>query len=752
MKAVAAKAAGQVTEAEKLLMDAEASMREELNTFTESGDKRGQAAVLLAIAEALHGLGGSPRRAEALDNLLDAQDLAQEVGDSKLEALIMYEKAAVLHSKHNFKAALQAAKDAAVLFKAADDVKNEGLAWYSAGAAEINCGRLEEGLRGKTKALKLWKDIGDKKLQAAASSSFAEWYLMEKDDFSASLAAAKEALDLYKGLGDQGGESAARCWIVESHIRNKEPEKAMEAANEGVEAAKEREDQRAVFWSLECLARAQIASGDADAALESAQEAASIASELPDKRFNLRGMELVATVYQSMDNLEMAKEKAVDIEEAAKELKGFEDEAFRSLQFLAQVLVQKGSAKDARGAMEEARAVAQRADDTYLEAMALLAISGLDAAAGDAGKAIKAATLAKEMFHEEGYMRGEGRAMRALAEYYIQQGDYSSSVRTANEGAVLMEEYGDNRYAAIMKYTLASINIVSDQPAEAAKAAMDALKLARMEEDKRATVQMLFMSLDANNMILQDAATDEKQTKTFKQGCEKMMRFAKEAVGIAVKIKDTGLEAAANYWVSHLHLMQGQVREGQQSASKTVSLARENKDTGLEVRTMVLTAHAHMALGEQAQAVKVLNEAIAVAQEASDGEGQGMASAVLETIVGSQQQAMPAWNPAMAQQFEAAAASAAPVAEYVGPEPMMVRQYIMGLVQNMTGSSDEVDGDTPLMESGIDSLASVELRTQLQQEFRLNLPSTVMFNYPTISTMTRLLVDECTSKKITWGR
>merc|ERR1719195_548038 len=96
-------------------------------------------------------------------------------------------------------------------------------------------------------------------------------------------------------------------------------------------------------------------------------------------------------------------------------------------------------------------------------------------------------------------------------------------------------------------------------------------------------------------------------------------------------------------------------------------------------------------------------------------------------------------------------ASEAQMEVFKPPEPMAVRQYIMGLLQNMTGSSDEIDGDTPLMESGIDSLASVELRTQLQQEFRLNLPSTVMFNYPTISTMTRLLVDECTSKKISWG-
>merc|ERR1719387_840122 len=99
-----------------------------------------------------------------------------------------------------------------------------------------------------------------------------------------------------------------------------------------------------------------------------------------------------------------------------------------------------------------------------------------------------------------------------------------------------------------------------------------------------------------------------------------------------------------------------------------------------------------------------------------------------------------------------AASGGGEVEVYKPPDAMQVRQYIMNLVQNMTGSSDEIDGDTPLMESGIDSLASVELRTQLQSEFRLNLPSTVMFNYPTISTMTRLLVDECTTKKISWGQ
>merc|ERR1719401_1269559 len=90
--------------------------------------------------------------------------------------------------------------------------------------------------------------------------------------------------------------------------------------------------------------------------------------------------------------------------------------------------------------------------------------------------------------------------------------------------------------------------------------------------------------------------------------------------------------------------------------------------------------------------------------------------------------------------------------EFKPPDAQLVKQYMFGLVGSMTGAGeDELDGDTPLMESGIDSLASVELRTKLQAEFRLNLPSTVMFNFPTISSISQLLVDECTSKKISWG-
>merc|ERR1719229_1886956 len=102
--------------------------------------------------------------------------------------------------------------------------------------------------------------------------------------------------------------------------------------------------------------------------------------------------------------------------------------------------------------------------------------------------------------------------------------------------------------------------------------------------------------------------------------------------------------------------------------------------------------------------------------------------------------------PMQQQQMPAQAAPESPVAApvvaaYQPPDAETVRQHVHGLVRNMTGS-DDIDGETPLMESGLDSIASVDLRTTLQQEFTLELPSTVMFNYPTMNGLAGYLVEQ----------
>jgi acyl carrier protein len=52
---------------------------------------------------------------------------------------------------------------------------------------------------------------------------------------------------------------------------------------------------------------------------------------------------------------------------------------------------------------------------------------------------------------------------------------------------------------------------------------------------------------------------------------------------------------------------------------------------------------------------------------------------------------------------------------------------------------DSIDLDAPLRGFGIDSVMSLELRRRLEQEFKLRLSATLIWNYPTIQEIARFL-------------
>ena len=51
----------------------------------------------------------------------------------------------------------------------------------------------------------------------------------------------------------------------------------------------------------------------------------------------------------------------------------------------------------------------------------------------------------------------------------------------------------------------------------------------------------------------------------------------------------------------------------------------------------------------------------------------------------------------------------------------------------------EVDAGAPLMEAGLDSLGAVELRAALSAAFGVELPATLIFDYPSVSALSRHL-------------
>lgn len=73
-----------------------------------------------------------------------------------------------------------------------------------------------------------------------------------------------------------------------------------------------------------------------------------------------------------------------------------------------------------------------------------------------------------------------------------------------------------------------------------------------------------------------------------------------------------------------------------------------------------------------------------------------------------------------------------------------VQKEVAYLVKSVVGP--EIGGDDPLMASGLDSLGAVELRNNLQTTFGIKLPTTIVFDYPTIFALSEFIVEQFSVK------
>ena len=67
-----------------------------------------------------------------------------------------------------------------------------------------------------------------------------------------------------------------------------------------------------------------------------------------------------------------------------------------------------------------------------------------------------------------------------------------------------------------------------------------------------------------------------------------------------------------------------------------------------------------------------------------------------------------------------------------------VSAYVTSLVEGLIGG--QVAQDQPFMEAGLDSLGAVELRNTLATRYSLDLPASLIFDYPTVAALSSFLV------------
>eukprot|EP00913_Durusdinium_trenchii_P012453 g11691.t1 len=395
------------------------------------------------------------------------------------------------------------------------------------------------------------------------------------------------------------------------------------------------------------------------------------------------------------------------------------------------------------GGMPGVGALATLAEEEKpLEAFCLSIQSRVQALLGDPQAGVKAADLAIDMFREDGDRRGECRVWEGLSEIHMTASDFASALRAAKRAESLCEEVGDTRLMARMKHTTSMVHMSADEHQEALSAITEAIKLSRADDDMRGTVKYIFLAMDiwVTSLTALDPE-DKSKVRIYRQGCEKAMRLAKEAwlgghsaippvmarVKLSIRLEDRYAECMGNYWVGTMHIMMGRPMEAKASADTALEIAKEKRDLLSELYARGLMVQVCLQEKDTKGAKENLKDVQGIAEELGDPQAQAMADQLKELVQGSGVQEAAPTQVVQAAAVEAStqdsrvwcedAASGAPTdVAYVAPDPNVIKTHIIAMVKNMVGGGDEVDGDTPLMESGVDSLASVELRTQLQSE------------------------------------
>ncbi|MBW4716357.1 AfsR/SARP family transcriptional regulator [Saccharothrix obliqua] len=164
---------------------------------------------LAALANLGYCLMADDRLDHAQETILEALEVAREVGDRRSQASVQNNLANVLLRKHRPEEALRHAVEALGLFTSAAPSKAHTATLHTVGAASQQLGRLDEALESYRAGLALAERLGDRYQEALCHRAIGD-VLEQSEGADAAVPHWLAALNLYRDLGLADADDVAR--------------------------------------------------------------------------------------------------------------------------------------------------------------------------------------------------------------------------------------------------------------------------------------------------------------------------------------------------------------------------------------------------------------------------------------------------------------------------------------------------------------------------------------------------------------
>lgn len=718
--------------------------RQELTKFKQMGDDTGVGKMLLSIAEA----DGDVQAAN------DA--LAALAGDDKLTAKANLALAfAYIKKKDGDKsqevgAAERAAMDALESYKKRDDRRGEAKALHCLAAVHAADGKLADAIKTEEQALEIVQDLGLAKLEAFEYYSIALLYL-EKNTSRKALYYAQEALELYRESGGGPKEFKALGVVVKSYIAKGQQREALQEANAGLQRAQETANSRgeADSWMLSYLA--YQANDEMDQALTSLERAIETYRQGEDSDNECKLLCMASEMHLSQGSYMKSSDESLRAIELVKATRNWTQMA-SAVRCYVNAKIQMGEAKDAVNVAIDAREVFEKAAAPTAEASACLSLCEAHRANKKFDRAATAAKAAQEIAYQAEDEKGEAHALSVMADVYMSDDKFDKAVRAAEQARRLWKG-------------------LENPSAEANALNIIAQAHVNMQHKKE--------SMDSKGM-----------SGPGKDGWDKALKTATEAAKISRELPDEEggklFTATALCTLAEVFLSKKSGDDALTNANEAVALFMEGNDEASAAHAWVLCAQADILMEDFTQARDDAAEGLEIFKTRADDRGQGYAQSVMDLIdrlapapppgagfdpammaqmmaqMGGGGGGAPQWKvppsgqsqPQMAQMAPAPGQAIVPKTGMAGKLDIsagitfeIVSAKIKEVAMGIIGDDEDIEVDMPLMQAGLTSNTAVLLRDEMSTTIPgVNLPPTLMFDYPSIQAIADYIVEKAAGK------
>jgi acyl carrier protein len=230
----------------------------------------------------------------------------------------------------------------------------------------------------------------------------------------------------------------------------------------------------------------------------------------------------------------------------------------------------------------------------------------------------------------------------------------------------------------------------------------------------------------------------------FVEARTKAMNAVKKALMLAGKSKNENLRGAALLLRAQVLTYSDKGGDALRSAIEAEKVFAKINAVSSQANAQILCGKLYQGFGDKAEALKLAKSALELIRQPGH-EDPDTEMAALEFIEKlepkSAAQAMQAADFPSLEMAPAAAAGSA-VSSSPALDPVMVKNKLYELVMNNIATGEDIDQDASLGDSGLDSLASVQLVTDVGREFKISLSPAAVFDYPTLKTLTEHIVEE----------